>query len=95
MFHIQRSVCLSSAKMNIIVKTAIITATVGVQIPLVFVSATDVPLGDGFSSLLPQPKGATADGFPFPLRPSEAGHLGHLLPPKDSPEDCGSHNLFQ
>lgn len=80
MFHIQRSVCLSSAKMNIIVKTAIITATVGIQIPLVFVSATDVPLGDGFSSLLPQPKGATADGFPFPLRPSEAGHLGHLLP---------------
>lgn len=37
MFHIQRSVFLTSAKMNIIVKTAIITATVGFQIPLVFV----------------------------------------------------------
>lgn len=37
MFHIQRSVFLTSAKMNIIVKTAIITATVGFQIPLVLV----------------------------------------------------------
>lgn len=37
MFHIQRSVFLTSAKMNIIVKTAIITATVGFQIPVVLV----------------------------------------------------------
>ena len=37
MFHIQRCVFLTSAKMNIIVKAAIITATVGFQIPLVFV----------------------------------------------------------
>lgn len=37
MFHIQRSVFLTSAKMNIIVKTAIITATVGFQILLMFV----------------------------------------------------------
>lgn len=36
MFHIQRSVFLTSAKMNIIVKTAIIT-TVGFQILLMFV----------------------------------------------------------
>lgn len=37
MFYIERSVCLTSAKMNIIVKTAIVTATVGVQIILEFV----------------------------------------------------------
>lgn len=57
MFHIQRSVFLISAKMNIIVKTAIVTATVGFQIPLVFCeenpSATDVPLGDRFPPLVP------------------------------------------
>lgn len=37
MFHIQRSVFLTSAKMNIIVKAAIIVATVGFQILPVFV----------------------------------------------------------
>lgn len=54
MFHIQRSVFLTSAKMNIIVKAAIIAATVGFQILPVFVGKIqDVLLDDGFSPLLP------------------------------------------
>lgn len=80
MFHIQRSVFLTSAKMNIIVETAIIAATVGFQILLVFVGKShllqifpwmmDFLLW--FHNGSGKPKGTSPDGIPFAPHPSSA-----------------------
>lgn len=73
MFHIQRSVFLTSAKMNIIVKAAIIAATVGFQILPVFVGK--IHLLQMFPWMMDfllwshngsgKPKGTSPDGIPF------------------------------
>lgn len=80
MFHIQRSVFLTSAKMNIIVKAAIIAATVGFQILPVFVGK--IHLLQMFSWMMAfllyshngsgKPKGTSPDGIPFAPYPPSA-----------------------
>lgn len=77
MFHIQRSVFLTSAKMNIIVKAAIIAATVGFQILPVFVRK--IHLLQIFPWMIDfllwsykgsgKPKGTSPDGIPFAAHP--------------------------